>query len=182
MNSIAPGRAVRERVRALAGWTAWDWRRCPTCQQTETWRHGRCTRHPWTRRGRQTLVVPRHWCRRCRARSSDARSSEQSALVARGRWSAREVERCAIDHCQHVGSSVRRTADLVRSLLGRQARWRTWQPLADAPPAAQRGRLGASTVQRWVELAGAQAERTLPDNWRACPPAANWAPTACGHG
>ena len=164
MNIIERGRAFRERVRALAGWTAWDWRRCPTCQQTETWRYGRYTRHPWTLRGRQTLVVQRHWCLRCRASYS-----EQSALVARGRGYAREVERFAIDHCQHVGSSVRRTAELVRSLLGRQERWLTWQPLADAPPADQRCRLGASTVQRWVEQAGAQAERTVPDQLAGVP-------------
>ena len=164
MNIIERGRAFREQVRALAGRSRWDWRRCPRCGQTDTWRHGKSTRHPWTLRGRQTLTVQRHWCRRCQASYSEA-----SALLGRGRWYAREVERFAIDHCQHVGSSVRRTAELLRSLLGRQERWLRWQPLADTPPADQRCRLGASTVQRWVDAAGQRAQQTVPDQLTGVP-------------
>ncbi len=36
-----------------------------------------------------------------------------------GSWYAREVQRCAIDHWQHLGSSLRRTAEVMRSWLGR---------------------------------------------------------------
>jgi len=164
MNIIERGRAFREQLRALARRSRWDWRRCPRCGQTDTWRHGTYPRRPWTLRGRQALKIQRHWCLRCRGSYS-----ERSALAARGRWYAREVERFAIDHCQHVGSSVRRTAEVLRSLMGRQERWLGWQPLADAPPAERRCRLGASTVQRWVDRAGEQAAQTVPGQLAGVP-------------
>jgi hypothetical protein len=62
-----------------------------------------------------------------------------------------------------MGSSVRRTAEWTRSLLGRQARWRVWRP-PDAGPVDDRAacHLSAGTVQRWVDRAGAAARRTVP--------------------
>jgi hypothetical protein len=71
------------------------------------------------------------------------------------------VHRCAIDHWQHVGTSVRRTAELLRSWIGQQDRWRLWRPLDAPPPEPARCGLGASTVQRWLNRAGEQARRTV---------------------
>src|SRR5687768_3145392 len=129
MNIIDRGRAFLDGLRGVHARTAWDWRRCPSCGQTDTWRHGTYRRHPWTLTGRSVVVVQRHWCRRCRRTYS-----EQSPLWVRGSWYARELHRAALDHWQHVGSSLRRTAEWVRSLAGRQERWCLWRPL-DAPPA-----------------------------------------------
>ena len=128
MNIIDRGRAVLDGLRRASAQTAWDWRRCPHCGQTQTWRHGTYRRDPWTLHGRAVVVIQRHWCVPCRRSYA-----ERSALLVRGSWYAREVQRFGLDHWQHVGSSLRRTAELVRSLAGRQERWRLWRPLDPAP-------------------------------------------------
>jgi hypothetical protein len=64
------------------------------------------------------VAVQRHWWWACRGSYAEA-----SPLLVRGSWYAREVQRAALDHGQHVGSSLRRTAEWLRSLLGRQERW-----------------------------------------------------------
>ncbi|MFL5334269.1 MAG: hypothetical protein ACJ8H8_14030, partial [Geminicoccaceae bacterium] len=76
----------------------------------------------------------------------------------RGGWYAREVRRGAIDHWQHLGTSTRRTAEVLRSWPGRQGRWQVWRPLDPAPADAQACHLSASTVERWVDRAGATAK------------------------
>jgi hypothetical protein len=156
MNIIERGRAVLDGLRRTSEQTAWDWRRCPRCGQTETWRHGSYTRHPWTLRGRQSVRVQRHWCRLCAGSYS-----EQSALLVRGSWYAREVHRLAVDHWQHVGSSLRRTVELVRSLLGRQERWRLWRPLDPVPLDQDLCHLSASTLHRWLDRAGGHAQASV---------------------
>jgi transposase-like protein len=156
MNIIARGRAFVDRLRELASRSAWDWRRCPRCGDTLTCKWGGYARHPWTLAGRQTVWVQRHRCERCRGTYS-----EQSAWLVRGSWYAREVQRCALDHWQHVGTSVRRTAEVLRSWLGRQERWQLWRPLDAAPADGERCHLSASTVQRWLNRAGEQARRTV---------------------
>ncbi len=98
--------------------------------------------------------MQRHWCLACRRSYS-----EQSALLVRGSWYAREVHRAAVDHWQHGGLSLRRTAEFLRSWLGHQERWLQWRPL-DPPPAAQCG-LAASTVQRWLDAAGQVAQASV---------------------
>ena len=40
-----------------------------------------------------------------------------------GSWYAREAHRAAIDHWQHLGTSLRRTAEVLRSWMGRQEPW-----------------------------------------------------------
>src|SRR5215213_7923464 len=157
MNIIDRGRAFLDELRGVSARTAWDWRRCPRCGQTDTWRHGTYRRHPWTLSGRQVVVVQRHWCCRCRRTYS-----EQSARLVQGSWYARELHRCAIDLCQHGGTSLRRTAEWLRSLVGRQERWRLWRPLDPTPPEAVRCHLSASTLQRWLDRAGQQAQASVP--------------------
>jgi len=68
------------------------------------------------------------------------------------------VKRHALDLWQHVGASTRRTAELLRSWLGRQERWQIWRPLDPAPTAALACHLSASTVERWLDQAGATAK------------------------
>jgi hypothetical protein len=68
------------------------------------------------------------------------------------------VRRSAIDHWQHLGVSTRRTAEVLRSWLGRQERWQVWRPLDPAPMDATACHLSASTVERWLDQAGQTAE------------------------
>jgi hypothetical protein len=107
--------------------------------------------------GRQEVLVQRHHCRWC-----GRTYSEQSALLVRGSWYAREVQRCAIDHWQHLGSSTRRVAEVLRSWLGKQERWRLWRPLDESPSDAAACHLHASTVQRWLDRAGRAAQASVP--------------------
>jgi len=78
---------------------------------------------------------PGGWRRLCHACSKSY--SEQSALPVRGSWYAREVHRAKIDHWRRLGTSLRRTAEVLRSWLVQQERFLLWRPLAEAPPAAQ---------------------------------------------
>jgi hypothetical protein len=56
----------------------------------------------------------------------------------------------------------------VRSLIGQQERWRLWRPWA-AEPCAADCRLGASTVQRWLDAAGRCAEQATRRGWADVP-------------
>jgi hypothetical protein len=76
----------------------------------------------------------------------------------RGSWYARAVQRAAVDHWQHTGRSLRRTAEWRRSFVGKQERWLRFRPLDPAPPDADAGHLSASRVQRWLARAGRQAQ------------------------
>ena len=156
MNIIERGRAFVQSLRELAGRTAWDWKRCPRCGSTLTIKNGSYTRRPWFFSGRQCVRVQRHLCHAC-AKSY----SEQSALLVRGSWYAREVRRSAVDHWQHGRLSLRRTAEFLRSWLGRQERWRLWRPL-DTTPTDEPCYLAASTVHRWLDRAGVVAQASVP--------------------
>ena len=132
MNIIERGQAFVQSLRALAGRTGWEWKRCPACGSPLTIKNGSYKRHPWFLGRRESVRVQRHLCQQCHRTYS-----EQSAWLVGGSWFAREVHRAAVDHWQHVGSSLRRTAELLRSWLGRQERFLLWCPLAEAPPATQ---------------------------------------------
>ena len=121
-----------------------------------TVRWGFYQRHPWFLTGRRVVPVQRHMCYGCRRTYS-----ERSALLVRGSWYAREVHRCAIDHWLHGRTSLRRTAEFLRSWIGKQERYVLWQPLA-AASAEARCHLGASTVHRWLDQAGRVAQQTVP--------------------
>ena len=58
------------------------------------------------------------------------RYSETFADLAPGRWYTRSVQRYAIDGWLHLGSSLRRVAEWVRSVVGKQERWQIWCPLS----------------------------------------------------
>jgi transposase-like protein len=164
MNIVERGRGFLQTLRDLATRTAWDWRRCPTCDDTLTQKWGIYQRHPWCLDGRRDVVVQRHRCTVCRKTYS-----EQSALLVRGGWYSREVRRCAIDHWQHLGSSVRAIAEDLRSFLGHQERWLLWRPLDPVPLPAATCHLSASSVQRWLDAAGQRAQTTVTDQLRDVP-------------
>ena len=117
---------------------------------------GRWT-HPWTLEGRKELRIQRHLCHSC-----GLSYSETSAMLVRGSWYAREVHRFAVDHWVHVGSSLRRTAEIARSLVGRQERWLLWRPFQREPGEGDRCHLGQATVERWLNRAGIQARKSVP--------------------
>lgn len=163
MNIIDQAKAFVESLRQLANRSAWDWQRCPHCGKRMTRKNGSYTRRPWFHDGRHVIRVQRHWCHICRRTYS-----EQSALLVRGSWYAREIHRMAIDHWQHQGSSLRRTAEWLRSWLGRQERWLLWRPLDEAR-ARERCYLAASTVHRWLDKAGQRAKETVPGQLASIP-------------
>jgi transposase-like protein len=154
MNIIERGLAFLQWLVSLSERSAWDWKRCPKCGSSVTCKWGRYARQPWFLAGRQQVWVQRHRCKTC-----GKTYSEQSALLIRGSWYAREVHRSAIDHWQHAGTSLRRTAELLRSWLGHQERWLLWRPL-DAE-CGERCYLAASTVQRWLDGAGKTAQASV---------------------
>jgi hypothetical protein len=155
MNIIERGRAHLQSLLALAKRTVWDWKQCPNCGSRRTCCWGSYRRYPWfLGQGRREVRIQRHKCYAC-----GHAYSEQSALLVRRSWYARDVHRCAIDHWQHLGTSLRRTAETLRSWLGRQERWRLWQPLAAEP--AEPCYLAASTVQRWLDAVGKTAEGSV---------------------
>jgi hypothetical protein len=90
------------------------------------------------------VSVQRHRCLGCQRTYS-----EQSAVLVRGSWYAREVHRSAVDHWRHGGLSLRRTAEFMRSWLGHQERWLRWRPLD--PPPAEPSRCAAKYAARWAD-------------------------------
>src|SRR5450756_1454017 len=157
MNIIERGKAFVQHLWEVAHRSAWDWRRCPRCGGSGTVRNGARKVHPSTLEGRKEIRIQRHLCRSC-----GHSYSEESALLVRGSWYAREVHRFAVDHWQHVGSSLRRTAELVRSLLGKQERWQLWRFGAEEPAEGERCHLSQSTVHRWLDKAGIEARKSVP--------------------
>ena len=154
MNIIERGLAFLQWLVSLSQRSAWDWKRCPKCGSTITTKWGCYPRSPWYLAGRQRIWVQRHRCKTC-----GKTYSEQSALLIRGSWYARDVHRCAIDHWQHGGTSLRRTAEFVRSWLGHQERWLLWRPLDHT--GGERCYLAASTVHRWLDGSGKQAQASV---------------------
>lgn len=151
MNIIERGKTF---VQSLAQLGKEYSRRCPHCGSTVTSKWGSYRRRPWFFEGRKSVRVQRHRCEEC-----GRTYSEPSALLVRGSWYAREVHRSAIDHWQHLGSSLRRTAEVLRSWLGRQERWVLWRVVDRGE--GERCYLSASTVHRWLDRAGKKAQEGI---------------------
>lgn len=156
MHIVARARAFVESLRRLAQRRDQDMRHCPSCGGHHVYRHGHYVRHPWTMAGRVTLAVQRYRCQDCRATYS-----EPLAEVAPGRWYARSVQREAMDAWLHMGSSLRRVAEWMRSVMGKQERWQIWNPLSPPVAAGEGCSLSHSTVGRWLNEAGIRAERQV---------------------
>jgi hypothetical protein len=163
MNIIEQGKRFVQRLCGIGARSVWDWQRCPSCGYRQTCRYGFYQRRVWFIEGQRQIRVQRHYCYRC-----ERTYSEQSPFLVRGSWYAREVHRQAIDHWQHVGSSLRRTAEWLRSCMGKQERWRLWRPLAQVP-AGPRCYLAASTVHRWLDRTGRKAQRSVAKQLQAVP-------------
>jgi len=162
MNIIARGQAFVESLEALARRSIWDWRRCPHCGSTDTYCNGSYQRRPWGLEGRVRVRIPRHCCRSC-GRSY----GEQQAWLVEGSWYTRAVHRMGIDIWQHMGSSLRRTAEHLRSLIGRQERWKVWRAQGDEQREACY--LGASTLHRWLDRAGEKAQKGVEGQLEGVP-------------
>ncbi len=134
----------------------WDWKRCPHCGSWWTIKNGGYWRHPWGFGGRDSVRVQRHVCH-----DWQKMYAETSPLLVRGSWYDREVHRAGVDHWQHLGTSLRRTAEVLRSWIGHQESWRLWRPLDNATRA--HCALAASTVHRWLDGAGQRAGESVPE-------------------
>jgi len=156
MNIVERGKAFLKQLRELANRTVWDWKHCPHCGGWWTIKNGSYWRHPWGFGGRASVRVQRHLCHACQKTYS-----ETSPLFVRGSWYYREVHRAAVDYWQHLGTSLRRTAEVLRSWMGQQERWLLWHPLDK--PTRPRCSLAASTVQRWLDGAGQRAVESVPE-------------------
>lgn len=157
MNIVVRAEAFVQSLWELARRTWIGWRVCSYCGSTDTNRWGYYARRPWFFSGRKEVVVPRHRCKACQRTYSE----ESPLLVYKSRY-AREVHRAAVDAWEHDRTSMRRTAERLRSWLGRQERWLMWRPLDPEPALGARCELSASTVCRWVDRAGEEAERSVP--------------------
>jgi len=100
--------------------------------------------------------MQRHLCRRC----GRSYSEQVPELVTRS-WYTRGVHRKVIDQYMHLGSSLRRTVEWLRSEIGKQERWLQWHPLAEEPAAEGGCRLSVRTAQRWLARAGLAAEESV---------------------
>jgi transposase-like protein len=162
MNIVDRAQAFAKSLGDLANRSAWEWRRCPKCGNTDTVKYGTYPRRLWCLEERRALVIQRHKCNLCsNAAGKTVTYSETSALRVRGSWYAREVHRLSVDYWLDGRSSVRRTAEFVRSLLGHQERWQMWRPLDPEPNEGAQCHLGVSTVHRWLDGAGRVAEQTV---------------------
>ena len=154
MNIITRARAFVESLLAIGRRREADRRRCRVCQSGQVYKHGTYTRHPWKMEGRQAVVVQRYRCQSCGATHSD-----EDADLPPGAWYARSVRRYAIDWWLHGGSSLRRVAEMVRSLVGHQERWHDWYPTSAPDPRQPWCSLSHSTLHRWLDQAGERAAR-----------------------
>jgi transposase-like protein len=164
MHIVARARAFVESLMAIGRRRDVERRRCRTCQSTQVYKHGRYTRHPYTLEGRQTIAVQRYCCQSCGATHSDEHPD-----LPPGGWYARSVRRYAIDHWLHAGSSLRRVAEMVRSLIGRQERWHFWHIGSAPDPVLPRCRLSHSTVHYWLDQAGRRAESQVEGIYKGVP-------------
>jgi len=147
---------VQERLE-IAKRSAQDWRVCPKCKGRKTCKNGGYHRGPWTLEGRKDVRVQRHWCYTCRASYVE----KQAQLVPWG-WYATDVRRCAVDQCMHGRTSLRRAAEFVRSLVGRQERWCLWRPGEQRPAEQEECHLSFTTVSNWLDGAGKKAQESVP--------------------
>lgn len=156
MSIVTRALAFVQSLRQMAQRRERDYRVCPRCGGTRVYRHGTYPRHPWTLQGQRSLAVPRYRCQNCKATYF-----AQHPDYPHKAWYARSVRRYALDQYLHGGTSLRRVAELVRSLVGQQERWQIWLPLSPCDPQAPRCTLSASTVQLWLAAAGQRAEQQL---------------------
>lgn len=160
MNIVQRARAFVQSRRELLQGKGRDWRQCPYCGSTDTHGHGSYQRHPYRLTGRESVTIARHRCLTC-----GRTYSEEKADLPRGSWYACDVQRCAVDLSMHGRMSLRRAAEMVRSGIGCQERWRLWYAPVLDPPERERCYLAASTLHRWLDKAGRRVEKAVEKQW-----------------
>lgn len=161
MNILERAGQFVQRLVELRNRTSWQWRQCIHCGSTNTTKYGHYARHPWTLHGREEVSVQRHRCKDC-----GKTYAEESPELIRRSWYSREVHRAAIDWWQFGGSSLRRVAEIMRSLIGRQERWLMWHPLAEPATGQMVCELSASTLHEWLKKAGRVAQQRVSGHMR----------------
>jgi transposase-like protein len=164
MHIVARARAFVESLRAIRRRSDVDRRRCRVCGSVQVHKHGTYTRRPWTLEGRQAVAVQRYQCQSCGATHAD----EHPDLIPGGHYS-RSVRRYAVDQWLHAGSSLRRVAEMVRSLIGHQERWHMWHVGSRPDRTQPRCRLSHSTVHYWLDQAGRRAEEQVKGLYEGVP-------------
>ena len=117
MNMIERGRQIVQRMRELIERSEDDWRQCPHCVSRQTCKNGTRPRNPQFLHGTEHRRIQRYLCRDC----GKTYLEEDPDLVPRSRY-GRGVHRFAVDQWVHGGSSFRRIAGMMRSLIGYQER------------------------------------------------------------
>jgi hypothetical protein len=117
-------------------------------------------RRPWTLEGREERRIQRHLCQACHKSYAEG----SPALIYKS-WYGRGVRRMAVDQWVHQGSSLRRSAEWIRSLVGHQERWRLWHAWEEPEEDREGCTLSASTIHRWLVRAGKQAEKGQQGQW-----------------
>lgn len=160
MNIVERASRFVQKLEEIARRGAEGWQQCPHCDSHHTIRNGSYPRRPWGLLGRRTVRVQRHKCHQCKRTYG-----EQTIWLAPKCWYTRSVQRAAIDGWMHGHSSLRRVAEFMRSMIGRQERWWIWCSLEDEHVRdSVEGKscyLSASTVQRWLDQAGKVAQASI---------------------
>jgi len=133
-----------------------DPRRCPYCGKTMTKKNG-TYRGILRDLGGQGAVPERRqrmWCHLCRKSYSpeDPRRAKHTHYT-------RQVQRKGLDMYFHLGGSLRRVTEFLRSEINGIERTLIWNPLARShPEPAQPVKLSHTTLWRWGQRAGQQIQ------------------------
>ena len=122
-----------------------------------TIKNGGYQRKPWDVHGRRQVRMQRHLCHAC----GGSYTEQWPDLIPRS-WYTRAVHRKVMDLHVHVGSSLRKAIEHVRSEIGKQERWLQWHPLAEEPREEDRCGLSVWTGERWLAQAGVVAAKSVP--------------------
>ena len=157
-------------VEAMLGLKTRDWRRCPRCGSRATQKYGSYTRRPYDDQERTVRRVQRYRCHACRKTYSE----QAPDLVPRG-WYTRAVRRKAIEMHQHLGCSLRKTAEWLRAEIGKQGRYRIWHILARLAREAVCCHLCERTLERLVDERTVQLQHLARyDGWSTGNRTAAW--------
>ncbi len=134
-----------------------DPRRCPDCGKTMTKKNGTygATLRDLGGQGAVPERRQRRWCHLCRKPYyvEDPRRAKYARYT-------RQVQRKGLDMYFHLGSSLRRTTDFLRSEINGTGRALIWNPLARSQPEpAPPVKLSHTTLWRWEQHAGKQAQK-----------------------
>jgi len=144
-----------------------DPHRCPYCGKTMTKKNGTYggTLRDLDGQGARPERRQRMRCHLCRK----SYSPEDPRRAKYARYT-RRVQRKGLDMYFHLGSSLRRTTEFLRSEINGTERTKIWNPLARSQPEPQQAvKLSHTTLWRWEQRAGQQAQQHQRANlWQGC--------------